>query len=158
MKLRIQAYFKFFLMKFRLYSCHFFYVDIRFSCFLYVDNRVRRNLERFASHCLYLVLNTQETSLFYWRQQFWDNNDNKNICHWNHFQIPRALSELPANWAWSGQFSQKAWLGLAAGTLKGLMGFENNFNGIYFHRLKTGVSRNGLSPGYSDRDTSSVAS
>ena len=38
-------------------------------------------------------------------------------------------------------------------------GFENNFNGIYFHNhfyLKTGVSRNGLSPGYSDRDTSSV--
>ena len=40
------------------------------------------------------------------------------------------------------------------------MGFENNFNGIYFHHhfyLKTGVSRNGLSPGYSERDTSSVS-
>ena len=39
------------------------------------------------------------------------------------------------------------------------MGFENNFNGIYFHHhfyLKTGVSRNGLSPGYSERDISSV--
>ena len=39
------------------------------------------------------------------------------------------------------------------------MGFENNFNGIYFHRhfyLKTSVSRNGLSPDYSEQDTSSV--
>ena len=39
------------------------------------------------------------------------------------------------------------------------MGFENNFNGIYFHHdfyLKTGVSRNDLSPGYSEQDTSSV--
>ena len=39
------------------------------------------------------------------------------------------------------------------------MGSENNFNGIYFHHyfyLKTGVSRNGLSLGYSERDTSSV--
>ena len=39
------------------------------------------------------------------------------------------------------------------------MGFENNFNGIYFHHhfyLKTGVSRNGLSPGYSERDTGGV--
>ena len=39
------------------------------------------------------------------------------------------------------------------------MGFENNFNGIYFHHhfyLKTDVSRNGYSPGYSERDTSSV--
>ena len=25
-------------------------------------------------------------------------NYGENICHWNHFQIPRALSELPANW------------------------------------------------------------
>ena len=40
------------------------------------------------------------------------------------------------------------------------MGFENNFNGIYFHHhfyLKTGVSRNGLSLGFSERDTSSVS-
>ena len=40
------------------------------------------------------------------------------------------------------------------------MGFENNFIGIYFHRHfypKTGVSRNGLSLGYSERDTSTVA-
>ena len=39
------------------------------------------------------------------------------------------------------------------------MRFENNFNGIYFHHnfyRKTGVSRNGLSPGYSEQDTSSV--
>jgi hypothetical protein len=43
--------------------------------------------------------------------------------------------------------------------LKGVKGFENNFNGIYFHHnfyLKTGVSRNGLSPGYSERDIISV--
>ena len=50
------------------------------------------------------------------------------------------------------------WLGQASElvTLKGLMGFENNFNGIYFHHhfyLKTGVSRNGLSPDYSEQDT-----
>ena len=48
--------------------------------------------------------NTQETSHFYWHQ-FWDKNDDKNLCHWNYFQIPRALSELPA--IWPGQFSQK---------------------------------------------------
>jgi hypothetical protein len=43
--------------------------------------------------------------------------------------------------------------------LKGLVGFENNFNGTTFHHhfcLKTGVSRNGLSLGYSERDTSTV--
>ena len=39
------------------------------------------------------------------------------------------------------------------------MGFENDFNSIYFYHnfyLKTSVSRNGLSPGYSERDISSV--
>ena len=44
-------------------------------------------------------------------------------------------------------------------TLKGFVGFENNFNDIYFHNhfyFKTGVSRNGLSLGYSEGDTSSV--
>ena len=55
----------------------------------------------------------------------------------------------------------KGWLDLASYqvTLKGLVGFENYFNGIYFHYnfyLKTDVSRNGLSFGYSERDTSSV--
>jgi hypothetical protein len=37
--------------------------------------------------------------------------------------------------------------------------FENNFDGMYFHHnlyLKTGVSRNGLSSGYSERDISSA--
>ena len=41
------------------------------------------------------------------------------------------------------------------------MGSENNFNGIYFHHhfyLKTGVSRNGFSLGYSEQDTSTVIS
>jgi hypothetical protein len=39
------------------------------------------------------------------------------------------------------------------------VGFENNFNGTTFHHhfcLKTGVSRNGLSLEYSERDTSAV--
>ena len=38
------------------------------------------------------------------------------------------------------------------------MGFENNFNGIHFHHvfIKTGVSINDWSLGYSERDTSSV--
>ena len=38
-------------------------------------------------------------------------------------------------------------------TLKGLVGFENKFNGTTFNHhfcLKTGVSRNGLSLGYSE--------
>ena len=48
------------------------------------------------AHCLYLILNTQETSHFYCHQ-FWDKNDFENICHWNHFQISWALSELPTN-------------------------------------------------------------
>ena len=30
-------------------------------------------------------------------------NDGENICHWNYFQIPQALSELQANWP--SQFS-----------------------------------------------------
>ena len=29
--------------------------------------------------------------------QIWDKNVFENIGHWNYFQIPRALSELPAN-------------------------------------------------------------
>ena len=63
-------------------------------------NRIRSNFPCFhrqKSHCLYLILNTKDTSHFYWHQ-FWDKNDGENICHWNYFQIPRALSELPANW------------------------------------------------------------
>jgi hypothetical protein len=51
--------------------------------------------------------------------------------------IPRALSELPANWP--GRFSQKGWLGQLAGNSE-----------------RAGVSRNGLSLGYSERDTSTV--
>ena len=42
-----------------------------------------------------------------------------------------------------------------------IYGIEIIFNGIYFHRhfyLKTGVSRNGLSLGYSERDTSTAMS
>ena len=50
-----------------------------------------------------------------------------------------------------GRFNQK--------TLIGLEGFEFIFNGQYFHHpyyLKTSVSRNDLSPGYSEQDTRSV--
>ena len=64
-----------------------------------------------VTHCLYLVLNTQETSHFYWHQ-FWDKNDGENICHWNYFQIPWALSELPVNW--SGLTSLFGWFGRAS--------------------------------------------
>jgi len=49
-------------------------------------------------HCGFLVLgNTQKILTEIWHQ-FWDKNDGENICHRNYFQIPRALSELPANW------------------------------------------------------------
>ena len=84
------------------------------------------------SHCLHLVLNTQDTKHFYCHQ-FWNKNDGENICHWNYFQIPWALSELPANWP--GLTSLCGWISLASKqvTTKGLMGSENNFNGIYFH-------------------------
>ena len=58
------------------------------------------------SHCLYLDLNNQETSHFYWHQ-FWDRNDCESICHWNYFQIPRALSELPAEWPHCKCFDHK---------------------------------------------------
>ena len=97
-----------------------------------------------AKICLYLILNTQETSHFYWHQ-FWDKNDGENICRLNCFRFPRALSELPANWPgltslfdWIGQASQQVTLK----GRKGLVGSENNFKGIYFHHhfyLKTGV-------------------
>ena len=51
-----------------------------------------------ASRCRFLVLgNTQKILTEIWHQ-IWDKNDGENICHWNYFQIPRALSELPANW------------------------------------------------------------
>ena len=56
----------------------------------------------------------------------------------------------PANWP--GQFSQKGWLGL--------MGFHFLFYTlifIYFFKYETIVSRNGLSLGYSEQDTSSVS-
>ena len=79
------------------------------------------------SHCFYLVLNMQEKSHFYW-YQIWDKNNGENICHWNCFQIPWALSELPVNVARPNQ---------------------------PFY-LKTGDSRNGLFLGYSEWDTSSV--
>ena len=49
-------------------------------------------------------------------------------------------SYLPANWP--SQFSQKGLLGRACLTLKGLVGFENNFNDTTFHHhfcVKTGV-------------------
>ena len=61
------------------------------------------------SHCRFLMPgNTQKILTEIWHQ-FWDKNDGENICHWNYFQIPWALLELPANWPC--QFSQKGWLG-----------------------------------------------
>ena len=36
---------------------------------------------------------TQKILTEIWHQ-FWQKNDGENICHWNYFQIPRALSEL----------------------------------------------------------------
>ena len=49
-------------------------------------------------HCRFLVpCNTQTILTKIWHQ-FWDKNDGENIYHWNYFQIPWALSELPANW------------------------------------------------------------
>ena len=59
-------------------------------------------------HCRFLVPgNTQKNLTEIWHQ-FLDKNVGENICHWNYFQIPQALSELPANWP--GQFSQKGYL------------------------------------------------
>ena len=62
-----------------------------------------------------------------------------------------------------GRFSQKGWLGLVTRqvTLKGLVGFYFLFYTlifIYFFKYETIVSRNGLSLGYSERETSSVQS
>ena len=76
-------------------------------------------------HCRFLVpRNAQKILTKIWHQ-FWDG---ENIYHWNYFQIPPALSELPANWP--GLTSLSGWIGW---TLKGLVGFENNFNDISFH-------------------------
>ena len=62
-----------------------------------------------AGHCGFLVLgNTQKILTEIWHQ-IWDKNDGENICHWNHFQFPRALSELPANWP--GLTSLSGWIG-----------------------------------------------
>ena len=97
-------------------------------------------------HCRFLVPENSTKILMVIWHQFWDKNDGEKWCHWNYFQIPRALSELPAKWP-----------GLTS--LFGWIGFENNFNGTTFHHhfcLKTGVSRNGLSLAYSERDTSTV--
>ena len=38
-------------------------------------------------------------------------NDDENMWHWNYFQIPRALSELPAYW--QGLTNLFGWIGLA---------------------------------------------
>ena len=60
-------------------------------------------------HCRFLVPgNTKKILTEIWHQ-FLDKNVGENICHWNYFQIPQALSELPANWP--SQFSQKGCLG-----------------------------------------------
>ena len=65
-----------------------------------------------VAHCGFLVLgNTQKNLTEIWHQ-FWDKNDGENICHWNYFQIPRALSELPANWP--GLTSLSGWIGWAS--------------------------------------------
>ena len=85
---------------------------------------------------LYLVLNTQETSHFYWHQ-FWSKNDGENICHWNYFQIPRALSELPANFP--GRFSQKGWMAWPISGMACLLGIQNEiqavWSGIWSHSI-----------------------
>ena len=48
-----------------------------------------------GEHCGFLVLgNTQKIIREIW-QQFWHKNGDENRCHWNYFQIPWALSELP---------------------------------------------------------------
>ena len=59
-------------------------------------------------------------------------------------KFPRALSELPVNWP--GRFSQTFFFLIYILIL------------IYFSKYETIVTRNGLSLGYSERDTSSVIS
>ena len=63
------------------------------------------------SHCLCLVLNTQETSHSYghWFQTL---KSKWKLNYERENEIPGALSELPDNWL--GQFSPKGWLGLAS--------------------------------------------
>ena len=51
----------------------------------------------FYTTCISFWIPRIKTSHFYWHQ-FWNKNNGENICHWNYFQIPRALSELPVNW------------------------------------------------------------
>ena len=53
-----------------------------------------------ALHCRFLMLGITQKILTKVWHQIWDKNDGENICHWNHFQIPWALSEIPT------QFSQ----------------------------------------------------
>ena len=61
-----------------------------------------------VEHCGFLVLGNTQKSL----TQIWDKNDGENICHWNYFQFPRALSELPANWP--DLTSLTGWIGWAS--------------------------------------------
>ena len=65
-----------------------------------------------TSHCGFLVLGNTQKSLTHIWHQIRDKNDGENICHWNHFQFPRALSELPANW--SGLTNLTGWIGWAS--------------------------------------------
>ena len=71
-------------------------------------------------HCRFLVPGNSTKILQDVWHHFWDKNEDKNEgekwCHWNYFQIPRSLSELPTNWP--GRLSQKSWLGLARWDLK----------------------------------------
>ena len=64
--------------------------------FLFIPffNAVQENWKYVATvwtiHCGFLVPVNAQKILWH---QFWHKNDGENICNWNCFQIPRALSE-----------------------------------------------------------------
>ena len=87
-----------------------------------------------ATHCFYLLLNTQETSHFY-RQWFHILKNKLELKYKREKKIPRALSELPANGP--GRFSQKRLVrpGQLAGNSERARGIFFSFNFSLFSKI-----------------------
>ena len=95
-----------------------------------------------CTHCLYFVLNTQETSHFYW-QWFHTWKNKWKLKHKRENEFPQAL---PDNWpGWKG-----SWDFIISYLFVSIF--------IYFLKYESIVIRNGLSLGRSEQDTSSVQS
>ena len=110
-----------------------------------------------SSHCLYSVLKTQETSHFYW--QWFNILKNKLRLKYKRNKNPTSPFRVTCWLARPIQPKRLVRPGQLAGNSErscGIFFLFYIFIFIYFLKYETIVSRNGLSLGYSERDTSSV--